>query len=242
MAQGKAQGFFGLQANFDGTVTPLDEPVVAAAKAQHLYEKFGGYAAGIYPHSYGLGYAGYAPYSYVDSHVYASPISVAAPVSYTPYVNPAPAPVISPTFATHQAAITVNQLEREKLFALQAAKPALFHQITTAPAPAPIATFEATPAIPTSVQANPGSTHFTADFRIQVPSNPSSNTAFDAVLEANQLARAELLAIQAGGLYAEVYGKDPYAGLVRHASGAVTPPETAANIEARRRMFEAHYA
>ncbi len=243
MANGKAQGFFGLQANFDGSVTPLDEPVVAAAKAQHLYEKFGGYAAGIYPYSYGLGYAGYAPYSYVDSHVYAPPISVAAPVSYTPnYVNTAQAPVISPAFATHQTAITVNQLEREKLFALQAAEPAFVSQITTAHAPAHIATFEATPAIPTSVQAQPGSTRFTADTRIQVPSNPSSNTAFDAVLEANQLARAELLAIQAGGLYAEIYGKDPYAGLVRHASGAVTPPETAANIEARRRLFEAQYA
>ncbi len=255
LAHGKAQGFFGLQANFDGSVTPLDEPVVAAAKAQHLYEKFGGYAAA-YPYGYGLGYAGFAPYSYVDTHVYASPVSVAAPVSYSPtYVTAAPAPVVSTAFAAHQAAIAANQLEREQLFALQAAEPAPIPQITAAPAPAPVAaTFEAAPVVAveaapapaparpavTRVKANPGSTVF--ETRKVVQTNPTSQAAFDEVLEANQLARAELLAIQAGGLYASVYGDDPYAGLVRHASGAVTPPEPAANIEARRKLFEAQRA
>lgn len=251
LAHGKAQGFFGLQANFDGSVTPLDEPVVAAAKAQHLYEKFGGYAA-TYPYGYGLGYAGYAPYSHVDTHVYASPVSVAAPVSYSPaYVTAAPAPVVSPAFAAHQAAIAANQLEREQLFVLQAAEPAPIPQITAAPAPAPVAaTFEAAPVVTveaaparptvTRVKANPGSTVF--ETRKVVQTNPTSQAAFDEVLEANQLARAELLAIQAGGLYASVYGNDPYAGLVRHASGAVTPPEPAANIEARRKLFEAQRA
>jgi len=195
---------------------------------------FFGLPAAAYPYGYGLGYAGHAPYSHVDSYSYAAPVSVAAPVSYTPT-----APVVSPAFAAHQAAIAANQLEREELFALQAAEPVTFPQIAAA---APIVTFEAAPAKPAPVQANPGSTKFTANTRIQVQTNPSSNAAFDAVLEANQLARAELLAIQAGGLYAEVYGKDPYAGLVRHASGAVTPPESAANIEARRRLFEAQNA
>ncbi len=212
MAHGDAQGFFGLP-------------------------------AAAYPYGYGLGYAGHAPYSHVDSYAYAAPVSVAAPVSYTPtYVTGATAPDVSPAFAAHQAAIAANQLEREELFVLQAAEPATFPLITAASAAAPIATLEAAPAKPTPVQANPGSTKFTANTRIQVQTNPSSNAAFDAVLEANQLARAEILAIQAGGLYAEVYGKDPYAGLVRHASGAVTPPESAANIEARRRLFEAQNA
>merc|ERR1712128_179907 len=52
-----AQGFFGLQAHPNGAITPIDEPAVAAARAEHLATKFGagvGYAAGN-----GVGYAGY---------------------------------------------------------------------------------------------------------------------------------------------------------------------------------------
>ena len=41
MAASSGQGFFGLQGNPDGTITPLDEPAVAAAKADHLAVKFG---------------------------------------------------------------------------------------------------------------------------------------------------------------------------------------------------------
>merc|ERR1711892_788948 len=55
-----AQGFFGLQAHPNGAITPIDEPAVAAARAEHLATKFGagvGYAAG---YGAGLGYAGYA--------------------------------------------------------------------------------------------------------------------------------------------------------------------------------------
>merc|ERR1712123_326681 len=54
-----AQGFFGLQAHPNGAITPIDEPAVAAARAEHLATKFGagvGYAAG---YGAGVGYAGY---------------------------------------------------------------------------------------------------------------------------------------------------------------------------------------
>eukprot|EP00091_Calanus_sinicus_P001547 TRINITY_DN1155_c0_g1_i1.p1 TRINITY_DN1155_c0_g1~~TRINITY_DN1155_c0_g1_i1.p1 ORF type:complete len:183 (-),score=65.85 TRINITY_DN1155_c0_g1_i1:125-673(-) len=53
-----AQGFFGLQAHPNGAITPVDEPAVAAARADHLATKFGagGYAAG---YGAGVGYAGY---------------------------------------------------------------------------------------------------------------------------------------------------------------------------------------
>merc|ERR1712106_219449 len=55
-----AQGFFGLQVHPNRAITPIDEPAVAAARAEHLATKFGagvGYAAG---YGAGLGYAGYA--------------------------------------------------------------------------------------------------------------------------------------------------------------------------------------
>merc|ERR1712183_753951 len=42
---------YGLQSHPNGAVTPIDEPAVAAARADHLATKFGA----------GLGYAGYAP-------------------------------------------------------------------------------------------------------------------------------------------------------------------------------------
>merc|ERR1712050_542059 len=36
-----AQGFFGLQGHPNGAITPIDEPRVAAARADHLATKFG---------------------------------------------------------------------------------------------------------------------------------------------------------------------------------------------------------
>merc|ERR1711875_111792 len=70
VAVSSAQGFFGLQSHPNGAVTPVDEPAVAAARADHLATKFGaglgyaayapGYAAGYDYAGYGgLGYAGY---------------------------------------------------------------------------------------------------------------------------------------------------------------------------------------
>merc|ERR1712036_194738 len=63
VAVSSAQGFFGLQSHPNGAVTPVDEPAVAAARADHLATKFGaglGYAAGYGYAGYGgLGYAGY---------------------------------------------------------------------------------------------------------------------------------------------------------------------------------------
>merc|ERR1711862_303566 len=51
VAVSSGQGFYGLQTHPNGAVTPVDEPAVAAARADHLATKFGA----------GLGYAGYAP-------------------------------------------------------------------------------------------------------------------------------------------------------------------------------------
>merc|ERR1711942_550422 len=73
VAVSSAQGFFGLQSHPNGAVTPVDEPAVAAARADHLATKFGA----------GLGYAGYAPgyaagYDYAG---YAAGYGYAAPVA-----------------------------------------------------------------------------------------------------------------------------------------------------------------
>merc|ERR1712038_1053128 len=102
VAVSSAQGFYGLQSHPNGAVTPIDEPAVAAARADHLATKFGaglgyagyapGYAAGYgyagYGAGYGyagLGYAGYAGYG--AGYGYAA----AAPVVATGYAGYAPA-------------------------------------------------------------------------------------------------------------------------------------------------------
>merc|ERR1711875_146037 len=64
VAVSSGQGFYGLQSHPNGAVTPLDEPAVAAARADHLATKFGA----------GLGYAGYAP-GYAAGYGYAAPVA-----------------------------------------------------------------------------------------------------------------------------------------------------------------------
>merc|ERR1711955_80844 len=64
VAVSSAQGFYGLQSHPNGAVTPIDEPAVAAARADHLATKFGA----------GLGYAGYAP-GYGAGYGYAAPVA-----------------------------------------------------------------------------------------------------------------------------------------------------------------------
>merc|ERR1712183_171174 len=73
---------YGLQSHPNGAVTPIDEPAVAAARADHLATKFGA----------GLGYAGYAPgyaagygAGYGTGYGYAAPAFAAAPVAAVGY-------------------------------------------------------------------------------------------------------------------------------------------------------------
>merc|ERR1712066_292906 len=94
VAVSSGQGFYGLQSHPNGAVTPVDEPAVAAARADHLATKFGA----------GLGYAGYgAGYGYAGL-CYAAPVAsgyagygagygyaAAAPVVATGYAGYAPA-------------------------------------------------------------------------------------------------------------------------------------------------------
>merc|ERR1711970_1383218 len=71
-AVSSAQGFYGLQSHPNGAVTPIDEPAVAAARADHLATKLGA----------GLGYAGYAPgYAAGYGYAAAAPLVAAAPLA-----------------------------------------------------------------------------------------------------------------------------------------------------------------
>merc|ERR1712121_208787 len=77
VAVSSAQGFYGLQSHPNGAVTPIDEPAVAAARADHLDTKFGaglGYAGYAPGYAAGYGYAGYAA-GYGAGYGYAAPVA-----------------------------------------------------------------------------------------------------------------------------------------------------------------------
>merc|ERR1711965_174763 len=124
VAVSSGQGFYGLQSHPNGAVTPVDEPAVAAARADHLATKFGaglgyagyapGYAAGYGGYGAGLGYAGYAPgytagygYSgyapaYAGAYGYAGPLNLNTQLIAHP--NGAVVPLDEPAVAAARAA------------------------------------------------------------------------------------------------------------------------------------------
>merc|ERR1739848_845921 len=125
VAVSSAQGFYGLQSHPNGSVTPVDEPAVAAARADHLATKFGaglgyagyapGYAAGYGRAGYGAGYgyaglgyaapvatgyAGYAP-AYAGAYGYAGPLNLNTQLIAHP--NGAVVPLDEPAVAAARA-------------------------------------------------------------------------------------------------------------------------------------------
>merc|ERR1712002_1348123 len=110
-----AQGFYGLQSHPNGAVTPIDEPAVAAARADHLATKFGaglGYAGYAQRYAAGYGYAGYgAGYGYAGlGYAAAAPLVAAAPVATgyagygAGYGYAAAAPVVATGYAGYAPA------------------------------------------------------------------------------------------------------------------------------------------
>merc|ERR1712060_1005284 len=97
-----AQGFFGLQAHPNGALTPIDEPRVAALKADHLATKFGAgpiVAAGpAYAPAYAPAY-GYAGPLNLNTHLVAHPNGAVVPVD-----EPAVAAARADHFAAQGAA------------------------------------------------------------------------------------------------------------------------------------------
>merc|ERR1711875_109201 len=106
-----AASYAGLQTYPNGAVTPVDEPAVAAARADHLAAKSGaglgyagyapGYAAAGYAAGYaGLRYAGYAP-TYAGAYGYAGPLNLNTQLIAHP--NGAVVPLDEPAVAAARA-------------------------------------------------------------------------------------------------------------------------------------------
>merc|ERR1712025_339822 len=138
-----AQGFFGLVGHPNGAVTPVDEPAVAAARAEHLATKFGatplvapssplavvgtpvGYAAPA------VAYAA-APAAYAPTFGYAGPLNLNTQLVAHP--NGAVTPVDEPAVAAARA---------EHL----ATKGAVYAAQAPIVAAAPVAAYAAAPAV-----------------------------------------------------------------------------------------------
>merc|ERR1712025_1457687 len=113
-----AQGFFGLVGHPNGAVTPVDEPAVAAARAEHLATKFGaaplvGPVAPLAVAGLPLGYAA-APAAYAPTYGYAGPLNLNTQLIGHPNgaVVPVDEPAVAAARAEHintQAAISAPQ-------------------------------------------------------------------------------------------------------------------------------------
>merc|ERR1712025_1198834 len=101
-----AQGFFGLVGHPNGAVTPVDEPAVAAARAEHLITKFGAAHVAVataapLAAAASLSYAA-VPAAYAPSYGYAAPL--AGLPALVAHPNGAVTPVDEPAVAAAPAA------------------------------------------------------------------------------------------------------------------------------------------
>merc|ERR1712025_1223861 len=85
-----AQGFFGLVGHPNGAVTPVDEPAVAAARAEHLATKFGAAPVAV---------AAAAPLAAAASLSYAAVLAAYTPAPYAGPLAGVPALVAHPNGA-----------------------------------------------------------------------------------------------------------------------------------------------
>merc|ERR1712117_557740 len=98
VAAAAVQGFYGLQSFPNGAVVPVDEPAVAAARADHLALK-GAIAPVGYAASPPVGYAGYS--GYAPAYGYAGPLNLNTQLIAHP--NGAVVPVDGPAVAAARA-------------------------------------------------------------------------------------------------------------------------------------------
>merc|ERR1711962_1396090 len=236
-----AQGFYGLQSHPNGAVTPIDEPAVAAARADHLATKFGGYAPG-YAYGAGYGYGYDAGYGYAAVAPYAAAAAVPAVASY------AAAPIHVPSLVAHPNGAVVPADEpavaaarADHLAARDSAYAAAAPVIAAAPAVAAYA-YDAAPAVAPVVAAAPAVAPYAYFGPLHIPTlvahpNGAVTPADEPAVAA---ARADHLAAKGvyGGVYASApynyaAGYAPYAGLVAHPNGAVVPVDEPAVAAAR---------
>merc|ERR1712055_800985 len=263
VAVSSAQGFYGLQSHPNGAVTPVDEPAVAAARADHLATKFGaglGYAGYAPGYAAGYGYAGYgAGYGYAGlSYAAAAPLVAAAPVA-TGYAGYAPAyagaygyagPLNLNTQLIAHPNGAVVPLDEPAVAAARAAH--LDTQAAEYAASAPvIAAAPALAALPAVAAAPVAAVGYgyagPLNLNTQLVAYPNG-----AVVPLDEpavaAARADHLATKGvyGGVYAAAgpvayaAGYAPYAGLVAHPNGAVVPVDEPAVAAARADHLAAH--
>jgi len=229
VAVASAQPFFGLTQHPNGAVVPLDEPAVAAARAEHLAAKGAVYAAAAPLAAAPLAAAPLAaaslpaaPLAYAANYGYAGPLNLNTQLVGHP--NGAVVPLDEPAVAAARA---------EHL----AAKGAVY--AATAPVLA------AAPAVAAPLAAAPLSYAGYAGPLAGVPALVAHpNGAVVPVDEpAVAAARAEHLATKGvyGGVYASIANTiaatpavyAPYAGLVAHPNGAIVPVDEPAVAKAR---------
>merc|ERR1711955_134208 len=251
VAVSSAQGFFGLQSHPNGAVTPVDEPAVAAARADHLATKFGaglGYAAYAPGYAAGYGYAGYAGLGYAG---YAGGYAAGYGYSGLGYAGYAPAyaagyadPLNLNTQLIAHPNGAVVPLDEPAVAAARAAH--LDTQAAEYAASAPV--IAAAPAVAAAPVAAVGYGYAgPLNLNTQLVAHP--NGAVVPVDEpAVAAARAHHLATKGvyGGVYAAAgpvayaAGYAPYAGLVAHPNGAVVPVDEPAVAAARADHLAAH--
>merc|ERR1712025_926800 len=251
-----AQGFFGLVGHPNGAVTPVDEPAVAAARAEHLATKFGAAPVAVgYAPAPPVAYAA-APAAYAPTYGYAGPLNLNTQLIGHP--NGAVVPVDEPAVAAARAEHINTQVA---ISASQAPLVAPAISYTPSVAAIPTVAYAATPAAYAPSYGNAGP----LNLNTQLVAHP--NGAVVPVDEpAVAVARAEHLTTQ-GAVYAAqapvvaaapvaayaaapavayaatpvaAYAPAPYAGplagvpaLVAHPNGAVVPADEPAVAAAR---------
>jgi len=246
VAVSTAAPFFGLQAHPNGAVTPIDEPAVAAARADHLAAKglVYGAAAPVVAAAPAIaapaiaaapavaGYAGY-PYAagYAAGYGYAGPLNLNTQLIAHP--NGAVVPLDEPAVAAARA---------DHLASKGAAYAAAAPIVAAAPA---VAVAPAVAAAPVAV----GYAGYAGPLNLNTQLVAHPNGAVVPIDEpAVAAARADHLATKGvyGGVYAAAgpvayaAGYAPYAGLVAHPNGAVVPVDEPAVAAARADHLAAH--
>jgi len=248
-----AQGFFGLVGHPNGAVTPVDEPAVAAARAEHLATKFG--AAPLAVAGAPLGYAATpavayaaAAAAYAPTYGYAGPLNLNTQLIGHPNgaVVPVDEPAVAAARAEHintQAAISASQAPL--------VAPAISY--TPSVAAIPTVAYAATPAayapsygyagplnLNTQLVAHPNGAVVPVDEPAVAVARAEHLTTQGAVYAAQAPVVAAAPAVAYAATPAAVYAPAPYAGplagvpaLVAHPNGAVVPVDEPAVAAAR---------
>jgi len=257
------QGFFGLVGHPNGAVTPVDEPAVAAARAEHLAAKGALYAAApavatapvavASPLSYAAAPVAYAaaPAAYAPAYGYAGPLNLNSQLIAHP--NGAVVPVDEPAVAAARAEHLNTQ---GALYAAQApvavaAAPAVY-SAAPAVAAAPVA-YAAAPAayapsygyagplnLNTQLIAHPNGAVTPVDEPAVAAARADHLAAKGAVYAATAPVVAAAPVAVAAAPVAYAAAPAPYAGpiagvpaLVAHPNGAVVPVDEPAVAAAR---------